>query len=129
MIMTDEEICREYRLAKNKANQVTVLADQNQCDRKEILSIVEEGGETVDKRLWGRKKPKEEAPAKEDGADVPAPAPKKTGVTLTNADASLLIDFLEAALCQHVIDRLASSEPRECLLKLHELTGIYKKLL
>jgi hypothetical protein len=127
MTMTPEEICRAYRLAKNKANELTVLADLNQCGRKEILAILEAGGDKIDGRLYGRRKPKEENPMNEK-TTAPAPVPKKTGVTLTNAEVSLLIDFLEAALCQHVIDQLASSEPRKCLLQLHRLTGIYKRL-
>ncbi len=45
MEMTNEEICRSYRLAKNKNEQVLRLADLNLCDKKTILDILTEGGE------------------------------------------------------------------------------------
>lgn len=127
MTMTNEEICRAYRLAKNKANEVGVLADLNDCDRKKILAILEEGGEKVDKRLYGRKRTKEEKPMPEK-TTAPAPAPKKSGVTLSKADATLLSEFMETAVCQYAVNSLTGTEPRECLLTLHKLTGIYKRL-
>lgn len=56
MTMSNADICLEYKQAKNKANQVTVLADLNQCTRKEILDILEAEGVTIDKRLRGHPK-------------------------------------------------------------------------
>ena len=40
--MSDEEIRREYRLAKNPAKQIKILADENSCDVKTIRRIVAE---------------------------------------------------------------------------------------
>lgn len=60
MTMTKEEICRDYKLAAKKANQIKVLADLNQCTKKEIAEILMEGGLDVPK--WY--KPNEE---KKDG--------------------------------------------------------------
>ena len=40
--MSDEEIRREYRLAKNPAKQIKILADENSCDAKTIRKIVAE---------------------------------------------------------------------------------------
>lgn len=37
MTMTNEEIVREYRQAKTPVKQIRILADENQCDKKEIL--------------------------------------------------------------------------------------------
>jgi len=44
--MSDEEIRREYRLAKNPAKQIRILADENSCDVKTIRRIVAEEGKT-----------------------------------------------------------------------------------
>ena len=45
MEMTNEEICRSYRLAKDKNEHVARLADLNLCEKKTILNILAENGE------------------------------------------------------------------------------------
>ena len=45
--MSNEEICRHYRLAANKRDDIHVLADLNTMSREEICRILEEGGETI----------------------------------------------------------------------------------
>ncbi len=47
MEMTEREICREYRAAKDKKRQVGILADCNCTDREEILAILSRGGEKL----------------------------------------------------------------------------------
>ena len=47
MEMTDGEICREYRLAKNKEKQIRILADLNRSDQQSIINILTNGGEKV----------------------------------------------------------------------------------
>lgn len=42
--MTDEEIVRNYREAKNKREQVKILADLNCMSREEIIQILKDGG-------------------------------------------------------------------------------------
>lgn len=59
--MTEEEICREYRGAKDKKKQITILADQNVCPKAAILQILANGGEDI-----GHMRPK--AANKEKGA-------------------------------------------------------------
>ena len=44
MTMTNEEICREYRLSKAKSKQINILADLNQCDRAKSKQILVEAG-------------------------------------------------------------------------------------
>lgn len=46
--MNSEQICREYREAKNKKQQITILADQNLCTRSEIIKILIEAGEDME---------------------------------------------------------------------------------
>ena len=45
MQMTDDEIVRHYREARNKAKDITVLADLNDCKPKEIREILIRAGE------------------------------------------------------------------------------------
>lgn len=44
MQMTDEEIVREYRLAKNKLTQIEILADQNDVRKQVIVDILRQYG-------------------------------------------------------------------------------------
>lgn len=44
MVMTNEEIVRMYREAKNKKLQVEILADLNLCKQEEIIEILKKGG-------------------------------------------------------------------------------------
>lgn len=45
MEMTNEEICRSFRLSKDKNEHIKRLADLNVCDKKTILDILTENGE------------------------------------------------------------------------------------
>ena len=49
MNMTPQEIAKEYREAKDKGNQIKILADENLTDRKEIVKVLKEQGEITDK--------------------------------------------------------------------------------
>lgn len=42
--MSSEEICKEYRAAKNKKQQIGILADQNLCGKSDIIKILIEAG-------------------------------------------------------------------------------------
>ena len=44
MQMDAGEICRSYAAAKNKNDQIKVLADLNGCSTKEILDVLTDGG-------------------------------------------------------------------------------------
>lgn len=54
MQMTENEIVRNYREAKNKREQVTILADLNRCEKEEIVEILLKNG--VDQRELPRKR-------------------------------------------------------------------------
>lgn len=47
--MSHEEICRHYRLAADKRDDIVVLADLNTMSREEIERILTEGGELLPK--------------------------------------------------------------------------------
>ena len=47
MNMTEGEICRQYRSAKDRASQLQILADLNCVPRLEIIKILMHNGEQV----------------------------------------------------------------------------------
>lgn len=52
MQMSNEEIVRNYREAKDKAKQLGILAELNACDEQKIKDILTEGG--IDYRSFPR---------------------------------------------------------------------------
>lgn len=69
-----------------------------------------------------------EPPVKTKPVKAATPAPNQPGVTLTKAEAGVLVEYLEESIYGYTMNSLASSEPRECLYKLYELFGAYKRL-
>lgn len=66
MHMTENEIVREYRGAKNKREQVTILSDLNSCEKEEIIEILLRNGvdqKELPRKRKPRKKPEEERKA------------------------------------------------------------------
>ena len=61
MEMTEADIARDYRLAKNKNMQIGILADRNCTSRERIIDILLEKGENIvlRKDTRGRKKKRE----------------------------------------------------------------------
>lgn len=65
MVMTNEEIIRDYRQAKSKFIQLGVLADLNQVDRKVIAQILADAGEELPGNYRGRPRNDGQAPKTE----------------------------------------------------------------
>lgn len=65
MVMTNEEIIRDYRQAKSKFIQLGVLADLNQVDRKVIAQILADAGEELPGNYRGRPRKDGQAPKSE----------------------------------------------------------------
>ena len=63
MYMTDEEICRHYRLAADKREAVAILADMNLAKPDEIREVLRRCGVTgvPAARKWALLKPEKEA--------------------------------------------------------------------
>ena len=57
MYMDDGEIIRDYRAAKNKKEQVGVLADLNGVTEKQMATFLADNGEEVDGRYLKKKAP------------------------------------------------------------------------
>lgn len=62
--MTEFDICRDYRLAKNKREQIKILADRNVCGVREIQEILARHG-LYDGKIAAPAKPKLQKPKKE----------------------------------------------------------------
>lgn len=71
MNMTENEIIRQYKEAKDKREQIKILADMNLCEREEIEKILKDNGQRLPAQA-PKKKPQNE-PSKET-EDIPAPA-------------------------------------------------------
>lgn len=78
MQMTENEIVRNYREAKNKREQVTILADLNRCEKEEIVEILLKNG--VDQRELPRKRKPRKKPEEE-----------KKSKSVTDTVASILV--------------------------------------
>lgn len=51
LVMTDKEICRSFDEAKNKKNQITILADMNVCKKSQIARILFKYGKITEGTL------------------------------------------------------------------------------
>lgn len=82
MVMDAGQIVREYRAAKHKRHEISVLAQLNCCRESEILAVLEEGG--VPPKEMPRKKrkpePETEAAVPETAAAEPETAAAVPGV-------------------------------------------------
>lgn len=75
MDMTNEEIVRDYRAAKNRTKQIGILADRNGCSKRGIVDILLEAGEEIPGNFLNKgKKGKVAAPVQEE--------PEKTWLTV-----------------------------------------------
>ena len=87
--MSSEEILKEYRGAKNKKQQITILADQNLCTRGEIIKILIEAGE-----------------------DMECMKPKKGSTKEIVVPVAMLSDVILAALYEKWISLIKRSRPK-----------------
>ena len=92
MIMTTEEIIREYRLAQDKRRQVKILADLNCVSNEEMAMLLRENGQEVDKRYFNKPPKKNPAADQEKEPEVPAVC------TLTQQEAYTLVDFIDNSI-------------------------------
>lgn len=76
MQMSNEEIIRSYREARDKRKQIEILSELNACDKQKIRDILAEGG--MDHRSLPRSRRKEKAAAPEPGPAKAKAAKAKT---------------------------------------------------
>lgn len=108
MYMSNAEIVSDYRQAKAPMKQIAILADMNQCDRKEIIEILREAGCDLPKQY--QKKPKETP--KEEAAETLEDVVKAVKEGLPPDD-----DTIDAREALPIIIRSAAVEAIARLLK------------
>lgn len=108
MVMTKADIIQEYKQAKNRRNQITILADQNLVSEQEIVDILVAGGCEVPMGYKYRKQPNntyDKAPASKRAK----PAPEETETfTIKRTEATRMIT--EKAALDTIRDFLANPE-------------------
>ena len=77
MQMTNADIVKEYKEAKDRSAQVKILADENCCDVQKIIEILVDGG--IDHRCFSmlrRKRHQAEAESKKPTKKIPYKKPE-----------------------------------------------------
>lgn len=107
LIMDPGEIVREYENAKNKFQQVSILADQNCVKKKDMAAWLRDQGMEVDGRFFseGRKKFNiepgpvlNETSEPEEMISVPDPVMGFSPVHLTRAEAEVTAQVIKQSL-------------------------------
>ena len=124
MVMTANEILRDYRAAKSPMKQIGILADVNCCEKRDIVNILLEMGEKVPGNfLPGKRGKKQDAPAAEapaetvmrlDRAQTPVPA-------MTKQDYSEVVFWLAygSGACLAIEDAELRRNIADCFEKAH----------
>lgn len=80
MQMSNEEIVRRYKEAKDKAKQLGILSELNACDRQKIKDILAEGG--IDHRQLPRSRKEKAADERTEKAERTKARPAKEKQTV-----------------------------------------------
>lgn len=83
--MTNEEICRDYRMAKNRVKQIGILADLTGKPRKEIIRILQTGGCELPGNVVKKPKAPPKEPPKMEAKNEPVSAPIRSEDDLLRA--------------------------------------------
>lgn len=144
MEMSNEEIVRRYRQAKNKRQQVNILAQLNSCEKDEIIEVLKQEGIT-DKQLprsersdKGKKKSAEPAAeARETETTAPAesgkepeaskPEEQKNEPHNNPADVNILIIENDELRKQLALIRLENSKLESSLKKSETKNAVLQK--
>ena len=121
MPMTKGDIVTEYRQAKNKREQIKILADLNVTSQEEIIKILREAGETVGSQEQQKRVRKTKTTEKN---QEPEQAKQSDGVTLTPSEAETLADFLGLTMVPAIQEKTNMIENPEYI---EDLARIYRK--
>ena len=91
MQMTNEEIIKEYREAKNKKQQIKILADLNTCDANVIKEILIEAGEAAPRVYRAAKKPEEKKTTKAAEQELPTAIIKSLTMRMNEIGAAITL--------------------------------------
>lgn len=92
MQMTNEEIIKSYKEAKDKKKQIKILADLNTCDANVIKEILVEAGEAAP-RVYKRaaKKPEEKKTTKTAEQELPTAIIKSLTMRMNEIGAAITL--------------------------------------
>ena len=123
MVMTANEIVRDYRAAKSPMKQIGILADVNCCEKRDIVNILLEMGEKVPGNFLPGKREKKTAPAAEAPAETVMRLDRaQTPVqTLTKQDYSEVVFWLAygSGACLAIEDAELRKNIADCFEKAH----------
>lgn len=118
MIMTDEEICRDYRAAATPQKQIGILADLNQCSKERIKQILVAGGCELPGNM--RPKPKKAAAAP---AAEPTSVPMSEVVAVRDA-LPLLVGEAALKCIVELTDKIFGEPDDEAVCFRYQVAGI-----
>ncbi len=109
MVMTKADIIQEYKQAKNRRNQITILADQNLISEQEVVDILLAGGCEVPSYKY-RKRPNSEFSSTPSKGKRKSPEKniESETVTIRRTEATRMIT--EKAALDTIRDFLANPE-------------------
>ena len=109
MVMTKGDIIQEYKQAKNRREQITILADQNLVSEQDIVDILQAGGCEVPSYKY-RKRPNSEfqGAAPKGKRKSPEKNIETETVTIRRTEATRMIT--EKAALDTIRDFLANPE-------------------
>lgn len=124
MVMTANEILRDYRAAKSPMKQIGILADVNCCEKRDIVNILLEIGEKVPRNfLPGKREKKQTASAAEAPAETVMRLERaQTPVqALTKQDYSEVVFWLAygSGACLAIEDAELRKNISDCFEKAH----------
>lgn len=98
MQMSENEIVRDYRQAKNKGHQVGILAELNLCTKEEIISILKSNGVSQAELPRNRKKTESEGQSKAE-SDVNQKQQEKEPVAAVTEE---LPEIVKEVICRQM---------------------------
>ena len=143
--MTEQEIVKEYKEAKSPRAQIAILADQNGCEKKTIVNILEAAGCELPGNYKKKKKvlleedPEEpykppfvikEAP--EEAPDFAKIQPEQVNEEPVPEAITLAAAYIKAAAYDAIVEHPAlweDSEAKEFIATVSGIKALVKKLI
>lgn len=128
--MTEQEIVNEYKAAKRPQTQIAILADQNSCDKKTIVNILETAGCELPGNF--KKKPKKDPETVAEVFDEIAEETQKLQEEPVPETITLAAAYIKAAAYDAIVDHPAlweDGEAKEFIATVSGIRALVKKLI
>lgn len=107
MVMDAGQIVREYRAAKHKRHEISVLAQLNCCRESEILAVLEEGGVPPKEMPRNRRGEKKMENKKTEKTEKPASSETEAETVEQGSDVDGIVAGIEERIAELVAQRKA----------------------